>query len=167
MFGVLKENKGFTCETNPAWLALDSAPPNAKPDEEHPRSILIHSGQPIDDMYKYVPSSSVEARLELACATLQWRHMAPTAPDTLWCYPYFNADPFIMKGTPDVLLVGCQPAFATRMVRGDEEGEQETLEEDACCRVVLVPNFSETGTVVLVSMRNLDVKTVTFGTKIA
>jgi DNA polymerase delta subunit 2 len=38
------------------------------------------SGQTIDDIYKYI---EIEDRLILAERTLHWRHMAPTAPDTL------------------------------------------------------------------------------------
>jgi hypothetical protein len=28
--------------------------------------------------------------------TLQARHLAPTAPDTLACYPFTDADPFVL-----------------------------------------------------------------------
>lgn len=34
--------------------------------------------------------------------TLSWRHMAPTAPDTLPCHPFCHSDPFVMKHTPHV-----------------------------------------------------------------
>ena len=111
------------------------------------------------DMYKYVPSPPT-SRLDLACATLQWRHVAPTAPDTLWCYPYLTTDPFILHQTPDVLVFGCQPEFASRLVSSTDLGEQG---DERKCRVVLVPNFEDSGTCVLVNMRNLDVKTIQFG----
>ncbi len=42
--------------------------------------LLGTSGQTIDDMYKYVEG---EDRLGLAKKTLTWRHIAPSAPDTL------------------------------------------------------------------------------------
>ena len=29
--------------------------------------------------------------------TLEWRHMAPTAPETLGCYPFVTEDPFIIE----------------------------------------------------------------------
>ena len=32
--------------------------------------------------------------------SLRWRHMAPTAPDTLACYPFYIEDPFILSETP-------------------------------------------------------------------
>lgn len=47
-------------------------------------SVLVSSGQPIDDIFKYVES---EDRLAMARDTLQWRHLAPTCPDTLCAYP--------------------------------------------------------------------------------
>lgn len=50
--------------------------------------------------------------------TLEWRHMAPTAPDTLWIYPFPDADPFILKYRPDVYIVGNQPEFETTIIGG-------------------------------------------------
>jgi hypothetical protein len=43
-------------------------------------SFLGTAGQTLDDMYKYLPSDD---RLGMARRTLEWRHIAPTAPDTL------------------------------------------------------------------------------------
>ena len=81
--------------------------------------------------------------------------MAPTAPDTLWCHPYFLEDPFLIKETPDVYIVGGQKKFATRLVPSEGGNEKS-------CRIVLVPNFAKTGVLVLVNLRCLDVKTVKF-----
>jgi len=58
----------FQSVTNPYWSSLDNI------------SLLGTSGQTIDDIYKYVKSDD---RLQMAIKTLNWRHMAPTAPDTL------------------------------------------------------------------------------------
>jgi DNA polymerase delta subunit 2 len=105
-------------------------------------------------MFKYVPTPPV-TRLQLAAESLKWRHVAPTAPDTLWCYPYLNEDPFIMNMLPDLYIVGNQPQFATKLVVGDSGHEGR-------CRVVLVPKFVESGTLVLVNLSTLAVKTVQF-----
>ena len=43
---------------------------------------------------------------------------------------------------------------------GRDLGEQG---DERKCRVVLVPNFEDSGTCILVNMRNLDVKTIQFG----
>lgn len=44
------------------------------------RRFLGHSGQPVEDVAKYTRGLS---RLQILRSTLQWRHLAPTAPDTL------------------------------------------------------------------------------------
>lgn len=46
-------------------------------------SILGTAGQTLDDIFKYVKTSD---RLAMACESIQWRHIAPTAPDTLCQY---------------------------------------------------------------------------------
>jgi DNA polymerase delta subunit 2 len=43
-------------------------------------SFLGTGGQTLDDIYKYIPTDD---RLSMARRTLEWRHIAPTAPDTL------------------------------------------------------------------------------------
>jgi DNA polymerase delta subunit 2 len=113
------------------------------------RTILATSGQPLNDMCKYVPTVA-STRLNLAEATLKWRHMAPTAPDTLWCHPFFTTDPFIIAETPDIYAIGCQPRFATRLVK---DGKRRS-------RVVLIPSFAQTGILVLVGLKSLDVRIV-------
>jgi DNA polymerase delta subunit 2 len=105
-------------------------------------------------MYKYVPSPPV-TRLTLAESTLRWRHMAPTAPDTLWCHPYFSDDPFIINETPDIYVIGDQPRFQTKVVVDEDDDKRKS-------RVILVPRFADTGVMVLVNLRTLDVRTVQF-----
>lgn len=86
---------------------------------------------------------------------LDWRIVAPTAPDTLWCYPFVDSDPFVVTETPEVLVVGNQPEFATRLVERD----------GGRCRVVLVPRFDRTGEMVLVDTETLEVEVVSFEAK--
>jgi DNA polymerase delta subunit 2 len=161
MFGRATSYASFCCETNPTYIRLvpglqendgdvnvNSA---AFPSTESTLgcTILATSGQPLNDMCKYVPPAAT-TRLDLAEATLRWRHMAPTAPDTLWCHPFFTIDPFIITSTPDIYAIGCQPRFATRLVK---DGKRR-------CRVILVPSFAQTGVVVLVGLKSLDVRIV-------
>jgi len=115
------------------------------------RLILATSGQTLDDMFKYLPSPPA-TRIGLAEATLRWRHVAPTAPDTLWCHPYFTTDPFVITQIPDIYAVGCQPEFATHLVN---DGSRR-------CRIILLPSFSETGFLILVGLRTLRVRVVKF-----
>lgn len=58
--------------TNPAWFGV------------HHRAVLATSGQAVEDLLRYLPDDAqAGAALPLALATLQWSHVAPTAPDTL------------------------------------------------------------------------------------
>jgi DNA polymerase delta subunit 2 len=159
MFGHASSYTSFSCETNPTYIHLvpdlqgndDDVKSTAIPPSEGTpeRTILATSGQPLNDMCKYVPAAPT-TRLDLAEATLKWRHMAPTAPDTLWCHPFFTIDPFIITETPDIYAIGCQPRFATRLVK---DGKHRS-------RVILVPSFAQTGVLVLVGLRSLDVRII-------
>lgn len=121
--------------TNPCWFELGG------------KSFLGTGGQTIDDVYKYVHS---EDRLAMALRTLEWRHVAPTAPDTLWCFPFADKDPFIIDKRPHVYLVGNQPEFATSLVRSEDDPDASPT------RVVLVPRFAETGLIALVDIASPD-----------
>lgn len=102
--------------------------------------------------------SDIEDRVQILESLLRWRHLAPTAPDTLAAYPYFEADPLILERCPHVLFAGGQPAFATAMVEQDgSDGASQ-----AVVRVVSVPNFCTTGCVVLVNLSTLACHPVVF-----
>lgn len=97
-------NDNVRCHTNPTWFSVDNS------------KFLITSGQTLDDSFRYIES---EDRLGLAIDSLKWRHMAPTAPDTLWCYPFTDKDPFILTECPHVFVNGNQPQFETELVNGE------------------------------------------------
>ncbi|ESK85888.1 DNA polymerase subunit delta-2 [Moniliophthora roreri MCA 2997] len=145
MFGGAASLSSFNCETNPTYLRLGN--------EKFSRTLLVNSGQPLNDMFKYV-SCPPHTRLSLLESTLIWRHMAPTAPDTLWCHPYLGVDPFIIKETPDIYIVGGQQRLITKMVS----------EKDGRCRIIGVPSFADTGVLVLINIRTLKVRKITFET---
>ncbi|KAI0670601.1 DNA polymerase alpha/epsilon subunit B-domain-containing protein [Trametes maxima] len=184
MFGGASHFATFSCESNPAYIHLApgssaqsssrSSQPSASTskskknsvsttphDTEPIRTVLVHSGQPLDDMFKYVPTPPI-SRMTLAEATLRWRHMAPTAPDTLWCHPYFARDPFVFSQTPDLYIVGNQPEFATKLVWDNEQDNEEGGQAPKRCRIVLLPGFRESGILVLVNMRTLAVRRIQF-----
>ncbi|KAG0661844.1 hypothetical protein C6P46_003735 [Rhodotorula mucilaginosa] len=125
--------EGFTARTNPFWCDIGGA------------SFFGTSGQTVDDIFKYLEGDD---RLGVAMQTLEWSHIAPTCPDTLWCFPFTDRDPFILHQTPHVYFVGNQPRFETRLVEVQPaaESEDQTVKR---VRVVLVPKFSETGEIVL------------------
>ena len=101
------------------------------------------SGQNIDNMRAYMDVASnmdtdmdtdtevktnLGARgaesLDLMASSLRWQHVAPSAPDTLACYPYKDRDPFYVSSSPHVYFAGNQPAFGARVVR---DGDTKTL----------------------------------------
>ncbi|KAF8841170.1 hypothetical protein BDN67DRAFT_1047248 [Paxillus ammoniavirescens] len=170
MFGRAASFETFHCETNPTWIrvhcgadsdsTLEGGVPSTSRIGRVPatRSLLVTSGQPVLDMYKYFPTPPFTL-VSIAASTLRWRHIAPTAPDTLWCHPYRERDPFVLEKTPDIYIIGGMSEFDTALVRPEHDSENSTRR----CRVVLVPSFSETGVLVLVNMRTLDVRRVNFG----
>jgi len=107
LFPTAKLYDGSTLErvTNPWMGDIDGA------------TFLATSGQNLDDMYKYVESTD---RLAMCERLLRWRNIAPTAPDTLWSYPFQENDPFVLHDgeCPHVLIVGNQPKYETSLVEG-------------------------------------------------
>ncbi|CAO3703164.1 unnamed protein product [Rhizopus stolonifer] len=126
----------FHSVSNPYWCEIDNV------------TFLGTSGQNIDDIYKYAES---EDRLEMAESCMYWRHMAPSAPDTLWSYPFKDRDPFIIDKCPHVYFIGNQPEFDDNLLQGPD-GQK--------IRVILLPSFAETGTVVLLNISNLECTTI-------
>ncbi|TRY62231.1 hypothetical protein DNTS_024370 [Danionella cerebrum] len=108
------------------------------------------AGQNISDMAKY---SSVDDHLEILESTLRLRHLAPTAPDTLGCYPFYQKDPFILEECPHVYFSGNAPRYQSKRVKGTEG--QDVL-------LVAIPEFSRTQTVCLVNLRTLECEPVSF-----
>ncbi|KAI9252432.1 DNA polymerase alpha/epsilon subunit B-domain-containing protein [Phascolomyces articulosus] len=132
LFTKAKEVGSLSSVTNPYWCKVDGV------------TFLGTSGQNVDDIFKYTDSDD---HIVMAERCLFWRHMAPSAPDTLWCYPFQENDPFILENSPHVYFIGNQPQFEQSIIEGPEG--QKT-------RVIMVPSFSETGTIVLVNLGTLD-----------
>ncbi|KAL1616362.1 DNA polymerase delta small subunit Cdc1 [Diplodia seriata] len=107
---------------------------------------LGNGGQPVSDVFKYVESDN---RLDMMESMLRWRCNAPTAPDTLWCYPFQDDDPLLITDCPHVYFAGNQPSYDTRVIEGPA---------GQLVRIVAVPKFRETGLVVLIDSETLDVE---------
>ncbi|EFN75644.1 DNA polymerase delta small subunit [Harpegnathos saltator] len=118
------------------------------------RLIMGSSGQPIEDIAKATGATDISS-LEWLERTLLWRHMCPTAPDTLPVHPYFERDPFIINHCPDIYFVGNTAKFETKLWKG--EGDQ-------IVRLICIPQFSSTHTAVTVDIESLETKSVCFGT---
>ena len=85
--------------------------------------------------------------------SLRFQHLAPTAPDTLGCSPFNDADPFIINECPHVYFAGNQPRFETKEAEGPG-GER--------VRVIMVPDFAVEHSCVLVSLDTLECRAVSF-----
>ena len=136
--GADAEPGWFDSQTNPAEFDVDGF------------RFVGTGGQTVNDIYKYVDS---EDRMEMMEAMLRWRLTAPTAPDTLWCYPFQDGDAFVMQECPHVYFAGNQPTFETCVVEGPV-GQQ--------VRIIAVPKFSETGEMVLLDVETLVPEVVRF-----
>ncbi|KAJ1693665.1 hypothetical protein LUZ63_010363 [Rhynchospora breviuscula] len=123
--GASAYNTFMSC-TNPHHFELDNV------------QFVGTSGQNIDDLYKY---SDAKDKIEFMERTLRWRHLAPTAPNTLGCYPYVDKDPFLIESCPHVYFVGNQEKYETCLLQGPDK---------QLVRLISIPRFCETGVAVMV-----------------
>ncbi len=73
-----------------------------------------------------------------------------TVPDTHLCHPFFMMEPLSIAETPDGFVIGCQPWFATRLVK---DGRYKS-------RAILVLSSAQTDILVLVGPKSLGVRIV-------
>ncbi|CAN8007826.1 unnamed protein product, partial [Ixodes pacificus] len=104
LFPEASQRGTLRCVTNPYQFDLDKG-----------IRVLGTSGQTVSDVRRF---SNIDDPLDVLEKTLQWRHMAPTAPDTLSCYPFLDKDPFIVDACPHLYFVGNQDSYATRTFKG-------------------------------------------------
>lgn len=130
--------------------------------------ILVSSGESVNDIMKYIiPNTKADgklkdclfkdSRLRIIEDTLLWQNIAPTAPDTLWCYPFEDNDPFTLKEMPHVYIVGNQPRFETSMVE-----LQRKNGDIVSIRVIAIPDFDDSKSVVLLDLQTLSCEIVGF-----
>lgn len=125
--------------------------------------VLATSGENINDIMRYiVPNINVtednvddciytDSRLRVIEDSLLWQVIAPTAPDTLWCYPFEDKDPFTLKETPHVYIVGNQPRFETSVI------ELKRKNGDLLAvRVIALPEFSDSNTCAVLDLKTLN-----------
>ncbi|KAL3450106.1 DNA polymerase alpha/epsilon subunit B-domain-containing protein [Aspergillus insuetus] len=140
------------------------------------------SGQNVDDVLRYLnfadedgnidTNGDAEERLRIMEAMLRWRCGVPTAPDTIWSYPFQTNDPFVMHACPHLFFTGNQPQFKTAVIEGDvppklngEDTDMGGTDEDApapTVRLLSIPKFRETGELILVDTETLEVEVVKF-----
>ncbi|XP_068167246.1 DNA polymerase delta subunit 2 isoform X2 [Antennarius striatus] len=108
------------------------------------------SGQNVSDILRF---SSLGGPLDVLEETLRLGHLAPTAPDTLGCYPFYQRDPFILDECPHVYFSGSAPTLRSKVITGPDG--QEVL-------LVAIPEFHSTQTAALVNLRTLDCQPISF-----
>lgn len=152
LFPYSSRFSSFRSVSNPYYAAVDGI------------ELLGTSGENISSMKQCTQNLS---ELECMQQTLEWRHLAPTAPDSLRkhiircsplykildCYPSSDTDPFVLQATPHVYFAGNQPSFQTNLVQ---------LGTNQNVRVISIPDFSATGTMVLLNTSDLSVKPIQF-----
>ncbi|KMK54541.1 DNA polymerase delta subunit 2 [Aspergillus fumigatus Z5] len=139
------------------------------------------SGQNVDDVLRYLDfadrdapdagDGDIEARMRIMEAMLRWRCGAPTAPDTIWSYPFQTNDPFVMQSCPHIFFAGNQPRFKTAVLESDsplrlngaDTKMTDTAENPgARVRLLSIPKFKDTGELILVDSETLEVELVKF-----
>lgn len=127
--------------TNPTWLELDKV------------RMLGTSGQNVNDVKKYVTREADSDSLKVMKSSMKWQTFVPTAPDTLYCYPFDNSDPFIFESElPHVYFVGNQDKFETDVYKCPDSGAQ--------VRLISIPQFKATGEFVILDLNTLEVELV-------
>jgi DNA polymerase delta subunit 2 len=127
LFPLAAKYSAFTAVSNPYEFSVDGL------------RVLCTSGQNINNLRYFSPYE-----LDPFEATLKWRHLAPTAPDSLPIVPSTSHDPFVIQTLPHLYVAGNQPSFTVGQVEG--------------IVTVSVPRFSDEQVVVLVDCETLQVR---------
>ncbi|KAK6456951.1 DNA polymerase delta small subunit [Scheffersomyces xylosifermentans] len=126
--------------TNPYWFNIDNL------------RILGTSGQNVDDVLKYLPKTLSKLILTIMESHIKWQNFIPTAPDTLYCYPFNDKDPFtFVDETPHVYFAGNQMKYGSEAI---------PLKNGGTVRIISVPKFSETGEFVILDLESLETEVV-------
>ncbi|KAM7342481.1 DNA polymerase delta subunit 2 [Cochliomyia hominivorax] len=139
MFPLASKHQNFQSVPNPYACSIDKA------------LVVGTAGQNVKDLIR---CTAIEKPLEGLRFTLKWGHIAPTAPDTLACYPYIDSDPFIMRECPHIYFAGNCNEFATDLYEGSKKGQKT--------RLVCVPSFAKTQSIALINLDNLECKEISF-----
>lgn len=150
-----------------------------------PNDLIKAKDIPKHDLHKFAkdPLNRILTMVNM----LFWRHIAPTAPDTLACYPFKESEPFVLRDTPSVFFAGNQPDYASALlnenglsfdehtnstsVHGVKDVEnsfanalKQSKEEVGSVRLIAVPDFSKTGIAVLLNTETLETTPLAFDT---
>ncbi|KAG5477012.1 hypothetical protein LSCM1_05346 [Leishmania martiniquensis] len=143
-------------------------------------NFFVTSGQNINDVAR---ESRFPRRLDTMCMVVVSGCACPTAPNTLFSYPFRNHDPFLFQHTPHCVVACDQPQFETRYATLDElheethhsfsgpgalslqlrakssaapvkDKESQAARAEAGVRLICVPSFARSGALVLVDVNS-------------
>eukprot|EP00485_Elphidium_margaritaceum_P006619 CAMPEP_0202691468 /NCGR_PEP_ID=MMETSP1385-20130828/6171_1 /ASSEMBLY_ACC=CAM_ASM_000861 /TAXON_ID=933848 /ORGANISM="Elphidium margaritaceum" /LENGTH=481 /DNA_ID=CAMNT_0049346879 /DNA_START=22 /DNA_END=1467 /DNA_ORIENTATION=+ len=132
LFPTANSLSSFRCVSNPYSLTVDGC------------SFLGSSGQNFRDMMKHSQLNMMEC-MELS---LRARLLAPTAPDTLSCFPFKNNDPFVIHQCPYVYFCGNNDGFRVKTLLHPQD------EKTPVC-LLQIPSFVTTQQIVLFNVKTL------------
>src|SRR5687768_10476349 len=107
LFPASKQYPNFHLLSNPTRLQLNIS---NKAGSEQLLDAVFMDGEPVVDAMRF---SNVTCPLEMSRKLLQWGHLCPTAPDTLALHPGIKKDIFVLKESPNLLVIGNQKEFKT------------------------------------------------------
>ena len=85
------------------------------------------------------------------------RHICPTAPDTLRCFPFRESDPFVLEKAPDVFFAGCQSSYGENLIF------QHKNSKESAVKLLSIPTFALTRSIVLLDLTTLESYELKFG----
>eukprot|EP00483_Globobulimina_turgida_P004499 UN04508 len=88
--------------------------------------------------------------------SLRSRVIAPTAPDTLSCFPFRNNDPFVINQCPHIYFSGNNDQFRYKMIKHPANNK-----ENVC--LLQIPPFVKTKQIVLFNLNTMKPKLIQFG----
>ena len=144
LFPKSHENNSFNLVTNPYKFNINNI------------SILGTDGQNIDDILMYTKGLSKIDCLQL---TLQSNIIAPTAPDTLSCYPFKLNDPFLINESPHVYFTANSNKYDIKYMYNNNN----TSKKSQKMVLLSIPSFVKTKQIVLLNINKLECETIQFG----
>ena len=109
------------------------------------------------DVFQYTKNDKY-SEVEAMQMTLEMRHLCPTAPDTLRAFPFIDIDPFIINECPHIYFAGNMAKYEERLVF--PEGLSSSYKQ--AVKIVSVPSFRQSSSIVLVDMSTLQSYEVKF-----
>lgn len=143
----------FQCVTNPYIFSIDNV------------NICCMSGEPVNNISAYSKNGNIES-LQLIAKS---RILSPTSPDTLGCYPFTEKDPFCLcddETYPHIFVSGNNESLeVTGLIPAPSlaaPASGETLEIVKLPLLICLPSFHKIPKTVIVNLKNMDHKILSF-----